>query len=346
MAAALRLSRWHTGQTETNPSVGAVVVKDGAIVGAAVTAIGGRPHAETQALAIAGEKARGATLYVTLEPCSHHGRTPPCADATVKAGIARVVVGLTDPDPRVSGRGLAILRDAGIAVESGLLEEEARDALAAYLMRQTKGRPYVTLKLAVSSDGMIGRRGDGQIAITGPAARAQSHMLRAETDAILIGSGTALADDPELTCRAPGLETRSPLRIVLDRRLELPPTSKLARTAGQVPVLVVAIAVPLRQQQSHYAGVETLETESLHTLLNALAARGLSSLLVEGGAAVAKSFLAAGLVDRILLFESDVVVGKDGIESPLTRSDMPSGFRLRRESVFGADRCFEYERSS
>lgn len=424
MAAALRLSRWHTGLTATNPSVGCLVVKDGAIVGSAVTAPGGRPHAETQALGVAGEKARGATLYVTLEPCSHHGKTPPCADAIVAAGISRVVVSLTDPDPRVSGRGLAIQRDAGIGVESGLMEEEGRRALQAYLMRQTRGRPYVTLKIAVSADGMIGRQDAGQVAITGPAARAQVHALRAEMDAILVGIGTALADDPQLTCRAPGLEARSPVRIVLDRRLELPLTSKLVRTAREVPVMVVAVGVssappsampdispsrgevagapahpasgscgdehhhsddaadstvhgeanahakrisPLEGEISaeptegggslhadisglHAAGVEILETESLHTLLNALAARGLSSLLVEGGAVAAKSFLDADLIDRILLFESDVVVGEGGIESPFRSSDMPAsmpeGFRLVRSSSFGADRVHEYERSS
>ncbi|WP_390624974.1 bifunctional diaminohydroxyphosphoribosylaminopyrimidine deaminase/5-amino-6-(5-phosphoribosylamino)uracil reductase RibD [Pseudorhizobium xiangyangii] len=348
MAAAMRLSRWHTGQTETNPSVAAVLVKDGAIVGAAVTAPGGRPHAESQALAMAGEKARGATLYVTLEPCSHHGRTPPCADATVAAGVARVVVGLTDPDPRVSGCGLAILRDAGIEVESGVLEEEGRQVLRAYLMRQTRGRPYVTLKLAVSADGMIGRKGNGQVAITGPAARAQVHVLRAETDAILVGIGTALADDPELTVRLPGLEGRSPVRIVLDRGLDLPPTSKLASTARHVPVLNVTISPsgPQRQEQLQEAGVEVLEAENLHTLLNALAARGLSSLLVEGGAGVARNFLDAGLVDRILLFESDVVIGEAGIESPVVHSDIPDGFSLVRSGTFATDRYYEYERSS
>tara|TARA_R110002051_G_scaffold4021_1_gene21185 strand:- start:513 stop:1688 length:1176 start_codon:yes stop_codon:yes gene_type:complete len=381
MAAALRLSRWNTGLTATNPSVAALVVRDGAIVGQAVTAPGGRPHAETQALAIAGDRARGATLYVTLEPCSHHGRTPPCANAIVEAGVARVVVSLTDPDPRVSGRGLAILREAGITVESGVMEEEGRRALSAYLMRQTRGRPHVTLKLAVSADGMIGRPGhapgQGQLAITGPAARAQSHVLRAESDAILVGIGTALADDPDLTCRLPGLEHRSPLRIVLDRHLALPVTSKLVRTAPAVPVLIAALPSPprgegarradegatpaehtARHQALTVAGVEILAPESLPMLLAALAARGISSLLVEGGATVAKSFLAAGLVDRILLFTGTTTVGEGGIESPLRHPDIgaenstaaapatPAGFRLLRTATFGPDRLAEYERSS
>ncbi|MGK9049936.1 bifunctional diaminohydroxyphosphoribosylaminopyrimidine deaminase/5-amino-6-(5-phosphoribosylamino)uracil reductase RibD [Neorhizobium petrolearium] len=417
MAAAIRLSRRNLGLTGTNPSVGCVIVKDGEVVGEAVTAPGGRPHAETQALDIAGGKARGATVYVTLEPCSHYGRTPPCANALVEAGVARVVVCLTDPDPRVSGRGLAILRDAGLAVETGLMEEEGRWALAGYLMRQTKGRPYVTLKLAVSADGKLGRRGE-EVAITGPEARAEVHRLRAQSDAILVGIGTALSDDPELTVRIPGMEDRSPIRIVLDRRLQLPLDSKLVRTARDVPVIVVAAphgsgvetsppsALPgisptrgeidgaaarstsssdavqspsgsadettkagrdagslpisppvgempgraeggelaLRADGLKTAGVEIMETSDLDILLAIFAARGISSLLVEGGAIVAKAFLEAGLIDHVLLFQGVGAIGEGGLESPLTPSDMPAGFTLVRESAFGADRLFEYER--
>ncbi|CDZ56021.1 bifunctional diaminohydroxyphosphoribosylaminopyrimidine deaminase/5-amino-6-(5-phosphoribosylamino)uracil reductase RibD [Neorhizobium galegae] len=419
MASALRLSRLHTGQTGTNPSVGCVVVKDGEVVGSAVTAPGGRPHAETQALEIAGEKARGATVYVTLEPCSHYGRTPPCANALVEAGVARVVISLTDPDPRVSGRGIAILRDAGITVETGLMEEEGRRALAAYLTRQTKGRPHVTLKLAVSADGMLGRRGE-EVSITGPEARAEVHRLRAEADAILVGIGTVLSDDPELTVRIPGLEKRSPIRIVLDRRLELPLTSKLVQTARDVPVIVVAApssaletgaappsalpgisptrgeigktqapgsssaassATPTSEAERAGApsisppvgempgraeggdlaprlagelaskaaalqavGVEIVDSSELDILLAILAVRGMSSLLVEGGATVAKAFLDASLVDRVLLFQGTGIVGDGGLESPLTPSDMPAGFKFVREESFGPDRCFEYER--
>ncbi len=354
MAAALRLSRWHTGLTGANPSVGCLVVKDGVILGSGVTAIDGRPHAETQALGMAGTNASGATLYVTLEPCSHHGKTPPCADAIVAAGIARVVVSLADPDPRVSGRGLAILRDHGITVDGAIMEEEVRRALQAYLMRQLRGRPHVTLKLAVSADGMIGRKGAGQVAITGAGARAQSHLVRAETDAILVGIGTALADDPELTCRTPGLENLSPLRIVLDRRLDLPLRSKLVYTASDTPVMVVSLGDrdaddagrEDRGAMLSAAGVELLTAETLQTFLNTLAARGLSSILIEGGATVARSFLDAGLVDRILLFEGTVNVGADGIASPIQRSDMPHGYRLVRSSQFGTDHCHEYERFS
>jgi diaminohydroxyphosphoribosylaminopyrimidine deaminase / 5-amino-6-(5-phosphoribosylamino)uracil reductase len=358
MAAAIRLSRRNLGLTSTNPSVACLIVKDGMVLGSAVTAPGGRPHAETQALAEAGEAARDATAYVTLEPCSHHGRTPPCADALIASGVARVVVSVTDPDERVAGRGLSMLRNAGIVVETGMLEAVGRDALTAYLTRQTKKRPYVTLKLAVSADGMLGRLGAGPVPITGPISRGQVHVLRAETDAILVGIGTALADDPELTCRLPGLEARSPVRIVLDPRLELPPPSKLARTARQVPVIVVAdkaaktppSALPqdwsTRAAALEAAGVEilTCDPRRLDVLLMALATRGISSLLVEGGARAAKSFLDAGLVDRILLFTGAATIGKDGVQSPFVSSRMPNGFSLRATARYGADILQEYER--
>lgn len=384
MAAAIRLSRWHTGQTSTNPSVGCVIVRDGTIVGRAVTAVGGRPHAEPQALAEAGELARGATAYVTLEPCSHHGKTPPCAEALIAYGVGRVVISVTDPDIRVSGRGIAMLRDAGIEVTSGVLEEEGRRSLAGYLTRQTKNRPYVTLKLAVSADGMIGREGVGQVAITGPEARAQVQALRAETDAILVGIGTAIADDPLLTVRTPGLEAQSPIRIVLDPALALPLTSKLVESARDVPVVVVAseevwpssadaeglppgsqsavsvagdmerdapvdaAELDSRRTALEAAGVEVLYCNPYHpeVLLPALASRGISSLLVEGGAKTAKLFLDTGLVDRIQLYHAPVVIGEGGIESPLQATDIPHGFAHRGTYIFGADRLDEYEREN
>ncbi|KRB50354.1 bifunctional diaminohydroxyphosphoribosylaminopyrimidine deaminase/5-amino-6-(5-phosphoribosylamino)uracil reductase [Rhizobium sp. Root708] len=366
MEEAIRLGLLHLGQTSTNPSVGCVIVRDGQIVGRGTTAVGGRPHAETQALADAGELARGATAYVTLEPCSHHGKTPPCADALIAYGVGRVVISVTDPDPRVSGRGISMLRDAGIEVEAGILEDEGKRSLAAYLTRQTKNRPYVILKLAVSRDGKIGRLGEGQIAITGPAARAEVQKLRAETDAILVGIGTAIADDPELTVRIPGLEKRSPVRIVLDPLLELPLVSKLVRTARQVPVIVVAreeisgseteegaptadaenSQVDARRLALEAAGVEVVYCHPYHLeqLLPALASRSISSLLVEGGARTAKLFLDAGYVDRILLYQGPGVIGQGGIESPVSETDMPSGFLHRGTSIFGEDRLDEYER--
>ncbi|MGV8939345.1 MAG: bifunctional diaminohydroxyphosphoribosylaminopyrimidine deaminase/5-amino-6-(5-phosphoribosylamino)uracil reductase RibD [Allorhizobium sp.] len=355
MAEAIALSLTHLGRTSTNPSVGCLIVKDGVVVGRGVTAEGGRPHAETEALADAGENARGATVYVTLEPCSHHGRTPPCANALVAAGIARIVVCVIDPDPRVSGRGLAILRDAGITVETGLLEEEGERALAFYLTRQTKKRPYVILKLAVSADGMIGRAGDGQVSITGPLAREAVQRLRCETDAILIGIGTALADDPQLTVRLAGLEHRSPVRIVLDRHLRLPLTSKLVKTIATAPLIVAGgegdsrlgdeqSAVAEAREKLRAAGAEVLQDGNLETLLFALVTRGLSSLVVEGGAAVARAFLQAGLVDRILLFQGTSVIGAGGIPSPLAAATTPDGFHPVRTAMYGADRLDEYDR--
>ncbi|MBB3539537.1 MULTISPECIES: bifunctional diaminohydroxyphosphoribosylaminopyrimidine deaminase/5-amino-6-(5-phosphoribosylamino)uracil reductase RibD [unclassified Rhizobium] len=357
MQEAIRLGLLHLGQTSTNPSVGCVIVRDGQIVGRAVTAVGGRPHAEPQALAEAGERARGATAYVTLEPCSHYGKTPPCAEALIAYGVGRVVISVTDPDPRVSGKGISMLRDAGIEVESGILEEEGRRSLAAYLTRQTKNRPYVTLKLAVSADGMIGKRGEGQVAITGPAARAEVQKLRAEADAILVGIGTAVADDPLLTVRTPGLETRSPVRVVLDEHLSLPLDSKLVATARQVPLIVVATEPPrfdnsedkaflARRDALDQAGVEVVQCNPnrLDELLPALASRGISSLVVEGGARTAKLFLDAGYVDRILLYQGPEVIGQDGIESPVTKTDMPSDLLHRGTFIFGDDRLDEYER--
>ncbi|CAH0158360.1 Riboflavin biosynthesis protein RibD [Agrobacterium fabrum] len=400
MARAIEVSLRHQGQTLTNPSVGCVLVKDGQIIAEAVTAIGGRPHAERQALEIAGEAARGATAYVTLEPCSHWGKTPPCANALVEYGVARVVVAVDDPDERVSGRGYTILRDAGIVVETGLLRAEGKRALAGYLTRQMKKRPHVILKLGVSADGMIGREGEGQVAITGAESRRVVHELRARCDGILVGIRTAIADDPELTVRIAGMERRSPVRIVLDRHFELPLASKLVRSAREVPVVVAALppsALPgispsrggidgapssptsgagearselaraasplpisplegempgraeggnpnLRRQLLTDAGVQILEASTLENLLHILAESGMSELLVEGGAFAAKSFLEAGLVDRIMLFESPVVIGEGGIETPLRRADITGDYALVSETAYGPDRCFDYER--
>lgn len=358
MAEAIRLSLSHLGRTSTNPSVGCLIVKDGLIVGRGVTAEGGRPHAEPQALADAGDRARGATAYVTLEPCSHHGKTPPCADALIAAGVARVVVSVTDPDGRVSGRGLKMLEDAGIAVTTGVLEEEGRRALAGYLMRQMKGRPYVILKLAVSRDGMIGRKGGGQVAISGPAAREKVQQLRAETDAILVGIGTALADDPLLTVRLEGLEDRSPTRIVLDRNLDLPLSSKLVSTAREDPLIVVrgvtdesieggkaAETLAAQEAALKERGVEVLEAADLGSLLFALGSRGISSLLVEGGARVAADFLAADLVDEIQLYQGTPEVGADGIASPLTIGTIPENFKPLHSLEVGPDRLDVFERT-
>lgn len=356
MAAAIRLSRHHLGLTATNPSVGTLIVRDDGqgprIVGRGVTAVGGRPHAEPQALAEAGELARGATAYVTLEPCAHHGRTPPCAEALITSGVSRVVGAASDPDSRVSGRGYAMLRDAGITVVERVLADEAADLMAGYLIRSVKKRPEVTLKLAVSADGMIGRKGDGQVAITGEVSRAQVHAMRAEADAILVGSGTAVADDPELTCRLPGLERRSPIRIVLDSDASLPVDSRLALSARQTPVLLAASigADATKKTALETLGVEFIGAElvdglvALPELLDDLAERGISTLMVEGGARIAVQFLRDGLVDRIALFGGAMEIGAGGIASPLTSATVPEGFRLVREARFGDDPYAEWVR--
>ncbi|MES0008638.1 bifunctional diaminohydroxyphosphoribosylaminopyrimidine deaminase/5-amino-6-(5-phosphoribosylamino)uracil reductase RibD [Mesorhizobium sp. M0062] len=356
MAAALRLSRRNAGRTSTNPSVGTIIVRDdGAgpmIVGTGVTAVGGRPHAETEALTEAGELARGATAYVTLEPCAHHGRTPPCANALVNAGVARVVGAASDPDPRVSGKGYAILRAAGIEVVEKVLVEEAAEQMAGYLIRSMKKRPEVTLKLALSSDGKIGRHGAGQVAITGDIARREVYLMRAEADGILVGIGTALEDDPALTVRLPGLENRSPARIVLDCQIRLPEASKLVSGIDRVPLYITASleADPLRRSVLERAGVRFIGTETheggiaLPELLEDLGALGMASVLVEGGAKVASAFLAEGLVDRIVLFQGPEAIGEGGIASPIDANHIPAGFRKLREMRFGEDSYAEWVR--
>jgi diaminohydroxyphosphoribosylaminopyrimidine deaminase/5-amino-6-(5-phosphoribosylamino)uracil reductase len=357
MAAAIRLARRNTGLTATNPSVATILVRDdGAgpfIIGSGVTAPGGRPHAEPQALAEAGRRARGATAYVTLEPCAHHGRTPPCAEALVTAGVARVVGAASDPDARVSGKGYAMLREAGVEVVENVLAAEAADALAGYLTRSVKKRPEVTLKLAISADGMVGRRDASQVAVTGEISRRQVHLMRAEADVILVGIGTALADDPQLTCRLPGLEARSPARIVLDRWLRLPLSGRLARSAGEVPLYLTPgpDVEEVRRRKYAETGINFLAAEidggrvALPELLDDLAAQGFSTVLVEGGARVAQAFLDEGLVDRLALFRGPGTVGADGVESPLRFGETPKRFRTLREAVYGDDRYVEYVRA-
>ncbi|MFD1792742.1 bifunctional diaminohydroxyphosphoribosylaminopyrimidine deaminase/5-amino-6-(5-phosphoribosylamino)uracil reductase RibD [Ochrobactrum teleogrylli] len=355
MEATIRYARRHKGLTGTNPSVGTLIVKDGVIVGRGVTALGGRPHSEPQALADAGEAARGATAYVTLEPCAHHGRTPPCAEALVRAGVARVVVAATDPDDRVSGKGFAILREAGIEVEPGILAEKAADDLAGYLNRSSRKRPEVILKLALSADGMIGKKGEGQVPITGQVSRAQSHILRSQTDVILIGIETALADDPVLNCRLPGLEQRSPIRVVLDSGLRLPLASKLVQSADAQPLWIACAddASPERRYELKAAGCRILATEAhdcriaLPELMDDLAAQGIGSVLVEGGAGVAKSFLEEKLVDRLITFRSPIEIGTaDGVAVPGLETHIAEEFKILRQARFGDDAYAEYVRKS
>ncbi len=321
MAVALRLAERGLGSVWPNPAVGCALVNGGRIVGRGWTQPGGRPHGEVEALRRAGDAALGATAYVSLEPCAHYGRTPPCTMALLQAGIRRVVVATVDPDPRVDGRGIEQLRQAGVEVSVGLGRAEADAINAGFIMRVRAGRPLVTLKLATSLDGKIATRtGDSQW-ITGEQARARGHLLRARHDAIMIGSGTALADDPSLTCRLPGLEGRSPVRVVLDRRLRLDPAAKLATGAGTVPTwLFTGEGGPTRRQDAlralgveiHTVGLDADGRLNLREVLAGLAARGITRVLVEGGAELAQSLLRARLVDRLAWFRGPVLIGADG----------------------------------
>ena len=308
MRIALRMAARGLGNTAPNPAVGAVIADEatGEVIARGWTQPGGRPHAETEAIRRAGVRARGATLYVTLEPCAHFGKTPPCADAIAAAGIARVVVGTGDPDPRTAGQGVAKLRAAGIAVTENVLEPEARWLTLGHILRVTQKRPFVTLKIATDAEGSIAP-GDGTAPrwVTGPQARAAGHKLRAEADAILVGAGTLRADNPELTCRLPGLANRSPVRVVLAGRAALDPSAKLFATATEVPVLIVrAGAARLFDHDLATAGADVLELPDDHipAVLEMLAARGITRLLVEGGPKVWRSFADAGLIDDVALF--------------------------------------------
>ena len=354
MAEALRLGDTGLGRTWPNPSVGAVVVRhdpDGArVVGSASTASTCRPHAEPLALAEAGEAARGATLYVTLEPCSHHGRTPPCADAVVAAGIRRVVAAIEDPDHRVKGRGVARLRNAGIWVTVGVGAEQALIAHAGHIRRVTAGRPHVLLKMAVSADGKAALAGPRPAVVTGPEARARAHLMRAHADAIAVGIGTVLADDPLLTCRLEGYESRSPVRVVLDTELNLPLDSALVRTAFEVPVWALCAEDAPAERAAALAelGIEVLRVPrgadgrlSLPAALKLLGLLGLTRLMVEGGPQVAAAFLDAGLVDEVAVFRGAAVLGPQALDAlpgrPLSRLTAPVGFAELERAELGPD---------
>jgi diaminohydroxyphosphoribosylaminopyrimidine deaminase/5-amino-6-(5-phosphoribosylamino)uracil reductase len=315
MRHALALARRGLGRVAPNPAVGCVIVDaDERVVGRGWTQPGGRPHAETTALADAGEAARGATAYVTLEPCAHQGQTPPCANALVGAGVKRVVVALGDPDPRVNGAGIRILRDAGIGVTTGVSEAEAARVNEGFLRRVNDQRPLVTLKIAQSLDGKTATASGQSKWITNEESRRFGHLLRAQNDAILIGIETALADDPMLDCRIPGLEDRSPIRIVLDSKARLPAQSRLAQTAKKLPVLLFSSSAARPDLSA--LGVEHISSASggdgridMAAMLKVLAQRGVTRLLVEGGAHVHASFLSGGLADRLEVFTAPVVLG-------------------------------------
>lgn len=358
MAAAIRLSRWRLGLTGENPSVGALIVRPDMaggpmIVGRGVTAPGGRPHAELQALAEAGDLAHGATAYVTLEPCSHIGKAPPCADALVTAGVARVVVAVLDPDSRVAGRGISILRRAGIEVAVGCEEAAARRAMKGFLSLKGRGRPFLTLKLAVSADRCIGRRGAGQVAITGPVARDAAQMMRVGHEAIMVGVGTVIEDDPLLTVRLDGLRDRSPVRVVIDPFARTPPEARLLaeRHASGVMILVTEKAPrsAIEVLRERGASVHALASDykgrfDPREIVRFLGVTGLKSVLLEGGADTARRFLDAQLVDRIALFASKTLVGEGGIPAPIARESIPEGYEMASSSILGEDELVEFER--
>ncbi|WP_208976482.1 bifunctional diaminohydroxyphosphoribosylaminopyrimidine deaminase/5-amino-6-(5-phosphoribosylamino)uracil reductase RibD [Polycladidibacter hongkongensis] len=366
MAAALALSRRALGRTRPNPAVGALIVQEDArgrqiVVGQGVTQPAGQSHAEIVALREAGDKARGATAYVTLEPCAHYGRTGPCARALVAAGVARVVFAVGDPNPAVCGKGRQILEEGGVQVTRGVLKQECSEVLGGHLAREVHSRPFVQLKMAISRDGFIGRHGDGQVAVSGPLSKRYVHALRAQADAIVVGVGTVIADDPSLTCRLPGMEVFSPLRVVFDSQARLPLDSQLVRSLDTHPVMaIVGDHAPAdRVGALERAGVDVVVSDCrvgerlcLDEALKSLKMMGLTRLMVEGGAQLARSFLDEGLVDEALILRGPHDIAADrpasGIEPfggdgllPLTAGY--HGVPLRR---IGEDRLWRYTRKA
>ena len=358
MALAIALGKRGLGQCWPNPSVGAVIVEPsgGRVISCGWTSPGGRPHAEVNALAEAGADARGATLYATLEPCAHWGRTPPCSDAVIAAGIARVVYGVVDPDPRVAGAGLSRLRSHGVSVAAGPLTAEARWLALGHELRIIARRPFVQLKLALDADGMVPAGNGAPVWATGDMARARGHLLRAEADAILVGRGTVLADDPDLTCRLPGLESRSPVRVVLSRNAELPVQARMLRNLERAPVWVVhAEGAPVENLARLGAlGVECLAVDAglsggrldMDAVARTLGSRGITRLLIEGGPSVAGAFLRAGLVDEAVLFQSQNTLNAPGIRPVgLDVLAQPHKFHLFEQTSIGADMMTVYRRA-
>jgi diaminohydroxyphosphoribosylaminopyrimidine deaminase/5-amino-6-(5-phosphoribosylamino)uracil reductase len=357
MRAAIALGERHLGLTAPNPSVGALVVRHDAagplVVAQGVTERGGRPHAERIALEAAGEAARGATLYVSLEPCSHHGHTPPCVDAILAAGVARVVTALEDPDPRVRGRGHRFLRERGVAVTTGVLAEEARRAHRGHILRATEGRPALTLKLARTADGYAARLAGARLLITGERSNCRTHMMRAQADAIMVGVGTVLADDPQLTVRLPGMEDRSPIRVILDSRLRTPPSATVARTARGVPTWVVVAETVRQEAEAPLAarGVRVLRAPAkggrldVAAALRLLAAEGITRVFSEGGPRCAEVLVGEDLVDEFALATSVTPLGEPGVPAlgPRLEAALDDRFRLVATEDLGPDRLDLYE---
>ncbi|MEP4197649.1 MAG: bifunctional diaminohydroxyphosphoribosylaminopyrimidine deaminase/5-amino-6-(5-phosphoribosylamino)uracil reductase RibD [Aliishimia sp.] len=358
MSLALALGRRGFGRVWPNPAVGCVLVAQNRIVGRGWTQDGGRPHAEVVALAQAGQAAQGATAYVTLEPCSHTGQTGPCCDALIAAGIVRVVVALEDPDPRVSGRGLERLRDAGIEVVTDVLNARAQIDQIGFLRRIEDARPMVTLKLANSFDGRIATATGQSQWITGPEARRSVHMMRARHDAVMVGAGTARHDDPSLTVRDLGHDERQPVRVVVSRRLDIPLMGKLAQTAGDSPVWICHGADADPQLKDTWGGLGAVLIEcgarggylQVSDVLSKLAEKGLTRVFCEGGGQLAASLLEADLVDHLVGFTAGLTIGAEGLPSigALGLNDLAAAprFKLAHTRAIGGDVLHEWQRSS
>ena len=357
MAAALALGRRGFGRTAPNPSVGALVVKNGIVVGRGCTAPGGRPHGETIALDEAGEAARDATIYVTLEPCSHHGQTPPCCEAIVAAGIARLVYAIDDPDVRVAGQGAAYCRAHGLSVTDAVCAEAARRAHLGHINMMTRQRPAVTLKLAETADGFVaGGPYDPRLAITGIAANGVVHVMRAMHDSIMVGIGTILADDPLMTVRLPGV-TSKPLRVVLDAAARTPPRSRLMQTAGDAPVLLLVGETAAADRVDALRAIANVEVRvaplgtdgrlNLAAALSDLGRRGITRILSEGGPTVAAALIGQNLVDDVLIFTAPRRLGGDGVPTlePAARAALadPRRFHPATIAEIGSDRLRHYE---
>lgn len=353
MQMALAMARRGLGLTAPNPSVGAVIADEVSreVIARATTAPGGRPHAETVAIKGAGERARGKTIYVTLEPCSHQGKTGPCAEAIVAAGLKRAVVSILDPDPRVAGRGLDKLRAAGLEVVRGVGADDARWITRGHIVRVTERRPFITLKLALDAEGRVPRgKGGAPRFVTSEAARAHGHLLRAEADAILVGSGTIRDDDALLTCRLPGLESRSPLRVVLSHHLDIAEWARVFESVDQVPMLCVAGygADAGKRKQIEGRGAEVVEAEVvggalwLPAVMEALVARGVTRLLVEGGPRIWRAFADKALADEVALYVAGGAARLSGNEAQQFAArwlgDIP--LQLAETKSFGPDRLW------
>ncbi len=357
MRAAVALARQGLGETAPNPAVGCVIVRDGRVVGRGRTALGGRPHAETAALVMAGAAAFGATAYITLEPCAHQGKTPPCTEALIAAGITRVVVATRDPDPRVNGRGISLLRDSGIQVVEGVGAAAAEAINEGFFSVIRHGRPMVTLKLATTLDGRIATRSGESQWITGEPARRVSHALRGTHDAVMVGVGTVLADDPELTCRICGFRQIPLVRIIVDSHLRTPLDGRLIRSLGRGPIWLLHRdgGDPHRRQAFADLGVRLMELPAapigldIRAGLVAIARAGITRLLVEGGSSLSAALLRADLIDRLAWFTAPLLIGGDGLPAVagFGVDALPDAkrFVLDGRQIVGADRLAFYRRT-